>query len=318
MKNLFFLLSIIILLSCCDKKNESAVVQNENVAVQQETGERAAAESPSTPDPASSTPSPTAYVSTGYPFEQNFAGNEVSIVIDDEPMAALSRYTPNIGFSTGKIVIYNGSVALLSTPIPDTALAALDKAELRVLRNAIYAQHGMIFQSADLTAHFRQFNWYNPTSSNVDSKLTEVDKENIRRIQLFENAQPYSGLTARILAGTYYEIVPMPSWSPEIVINENNSIEYFRGGEDNFKGSFRIENGFLAVLVTEQYIGRADYFLNNNWLWPNGATYNEGTVAYREPIKLIFPVVNTIYNEEFEIPGRQIGSVVWASFLLYE
>jgi hypothetical protein len=322
MKNLFVLLLFVILLSCCDKKNEStsAVVQNESASPQQETSERAAdysASAPASSAPASSTPPPTVYVSAGYPFEQNFLEKDVSIVIDDEPMAAMSRYAPNIGFTTGKIIIYNGSIALLNTSFPDTALAALDKAELRLLRNAIYAQHGMIFQSNDLTTHFRQFTWYNPTSSNVEAKLTDIDKKNIRRIQLFENAQPYSGLNARALAGTYYEVIPMPSWSPEIKVSMDNSIEYFRGGEDNFSGSFRIENGFLAVLVTSQYVGRADYFLNNDWLWPNGASYSEGTVVYREPIKLVFPVVDTIYSE-YHDQGRQIGSVVWAAFLLDE
>jgi hypothetical protein len=66
----------------------------------------------------------------------------------------------------------------------------LDKEELRLLRNTIYAKHGYKFNSPDLQQHFSQFSWYNGTKTNVEDILTENDKENIRLIQKIEANYP--------------------------------------------------------------------------------------------------------------------------------
>jgi hypothetical protein len=66
----------------------------------------------------------------------------------------------------------------------------LNKNELRLLRNTIFAKYGYIFNSPDLQKHFSQCNWYNGIKTNVDAYLTEVDKENIRIIQRIEAWYP--------------------------------------------------------------------------------------------------------------------------------
>lgn len=52
-------------------------------------------------------------------------------------------------------------------------------AELRVMRNEIFAKHGYIFKSQDLTEHFSNMDWYKPELSDVNHLLTEIDKTNI-------------------------------------------------------------------------------------------------------------------------------------------
>jgi hypothetical protein len=59
--------------------------------------------------------------------------------------------------------------------------------ELRIMRNEIFARHGYIFNSDDLTKYFSKMDWYEPKYSNVDSLLTETDKENIQTIINQEN-----------------------------------------------------------------------------------------------------------------------------------
>ena len=251
---------------------------------------------------------------TRYLFEQNFTENNISEVIIEEWGDSYS-YIPNIGFSSGKRVIYNGFFQLLDYVIPDSALAVLNKEELRLLRNTIYAKNGMIFQSDDLKTHFKQFSWYNPIDNNAEERLSEVDRDNIKNILIFENAQPNNSLSKKNIVGEYVEYFPVPSWSPEINIYDNNTIEWIGGGEDNFKGNYRIENGLLIVLVTEQSVGTADYFLNKNWQWPNGITYSNGIVRYTEPIRMVFPVgdkIGFIYGDSIN-QRRQIGSVTWIS-----
>lgn len=63
-------------------------------------------------------------------------------------------------------------------------LSSLNKAELRLARNEIFARKGRIFQSADLTAHFSRFDWYRPTSNEV--AVNDIEKANARTIQAEE------------------------------------------------------------------------------------------------------------------------------------
>ena len=59
--------------------------------------------------------------------------------------------------------------------------------ELRILRNEIFARHGYIFKSIDLSEHFTKFNWYKPQHKDVNHLLTNIDKHNISLIQSFED-----------------------------------------------------------------------------------------------------------------------------------
>ena len=66
-------------------------------------------------------------------------------------------------------------------------LLELSKAELRLLRNEIYARHGQIFNSEDLRTHFSQESWYRPRFKEVDdSKFSATLKYNIEMIRAAE------------------------------------------------------------------------------------------------------------------------------------
>ena len=71
--------------------------------------------------------------------------------------------------------------------ISNSILEKLDKQQLRIVRNSIYAKHGYIFNSDDLKDYFFQFSWYNGINENVDSELTEIDLLNIQNIINYEN-----------------------------------------------------------------------------------------------------------------------------------
>ncbi len=66
-------------------------------------------------------------------------------------------------------------------------LQGKSKAELRVMRNEVYARHGRVFQSADLHDYFAQKPWYSQNPGYSDSMLSGVDKENIRILQEAED-----------------------------------------------------------------------------------------------------------------------------------
>lgn len=99
--------------------------------------------------------------------------------------------------------------------IPDFVLKGKSANELRLIRNEIFARYGYIFNSQDLSDYFETKLWYRPTNSNIDDKLTDVDKSNIEKILKFEN------------------LLKQDSFSPSIS-NETNA--YFRVYEDPITG----------------------------------------------------------------------------------
>ena len=65
---------------------------------------------------------------------------------------------------------------------------APNKATLRIWKNAIYARHGYIFQSADLRAHFGSYSWYHPYSKNVEGEMSAIERHNVKALkQAYDN-----------------------------------------------------------------------------------------------------------------------------------
>lgn len=63
-------------------------------------------------------------------------------------------------------------------------LMGFTKAELRIIRNEIYARHGYIFDSKDLRDYFMKKEWYKPRTKNV--KLSAIEQYNVNLIKQYE------------------------------------------------------------------------------------------------------------------------------------
>lgn len=221
-----------------------------------------------------------------YLFQENFAQTGIYRV-EENYYGEVYYDLVNIGFSAALRVIYDGFLPILDFDLPDSALAVLNKEELRLLKDKIYGKHLFRFL------------------------LTNVDKRNLESIQVFENAQLNRNLRKNQLVGEWINMFPAPSHCGDLSINNDNTIKINDWPLDTtYKGTYTIENGFLVVLVTEQYVGTPDYLLDRRWRWPNGVRYSNGTVFYREPIKMVFPVSNL---ERFYDGGYQvrIGNTTW-------
>lgn len=79
---------------------------------------------------------------------------------------------------------------------PDASLRLLKDTDLQVplgqlqyMRNEIYARHGYAFQNKKWAITFSQYDWYMPCYLNVDARLTQIEKENVKRIKMVE---PYA------------------------------------------------------------------------------------------------------------------------------
>lgn len=82
---------------------------------------------------------------------------------------------------------YNGlEFSKLDSKLTAEDLRDLDKAQLRLMRNAVYARHGRTFKSVDLQSLWECYTWYKKNPNYSDSLLTDIDKYNIELIQKYE------------------------------------------------------------------------------------------------------------------------------------
>ena len=99
---------------------------------------------------------------------------------------------------------YQDSILLwksFDTPLTNEDFMGLSQEELRIARNEIYAAYGRIFTSQDLIDYFNSKPWYQgttPADQFDDSVLTQVQKDNIEMIQLYEDLAGQEGVLTAI------------------------------------------------------------------------------------------------------------------------
>lgn len=100
----------------------------------------------------------------------------------------VARAEHTASFDAALRVVRDGDLQPLDFVLHDYQLGRLGEAELRILRNTIFARYGHRFRSPDLQAHFEGFDWYEPVDGDSGSLVTQVDRRNIDRIRVFEDA----------------------------------------------------------------------------------------------------------------------------------
>ena len=92
-------------------------------------------------------------------------------------------------YSTSVKTFYddNERYELSLTVRPEIYFQGKTKQELKIMRNAIYAKYGLIFQNGgEMEKYFRTKNWYNPFKKDVSDCLTEIEKKNIQTLAKLE------------------------------------------------------------------------------------------------------------------------------------
>lgn len=69
--------------------------------------------------------------------------------------------------------------------------------DLALMRNTVYARAGHTFRKAWLRDHFTAMPWYRALPADDASKITDVDRANVKLIAARENAVPHEELVAR-------------------------------------------------------------------------------------------------------------------------
>lgn len=85
-------------------------------------------------------------------------------------------------YSSQAIYKLNASTQKLT----EKQLKNLQKLDLEILRNAIYARHGFTFKNKTARQFFNDEAWYVPMYGDIEKELTPLEKENIALLQRFE------------------------------------------------------------------------------------------------------------------------------------
>lgn len=81
---------------------------------------------------------------------------------------------------------------LSQRPVTASDIRGKSAAQLRIMRNAIFARHGYIFKSSDLEEYFSRYPWYRPRYSDVTDRLNEVERSNVAHLKKYEASAPKS------------------------------------------------------------------------------------------------------------------------------
>ncbi len=115
--------------------------------------------------------------------------NKKGLVIYKPWQGTFKKGESEIGFVKSKLKKhFPGKYSYASRrELTQNELINMKLADLRIMRNEIYARYGLIFKSrGDLDTFFRAKRWYQPQHTDVSSFLTGLEKLNIDMIQMVE------------------------------------------------------------------------------------------------------------------------------------
>jgi hypothetical protein len=99
------------------------------------------------------------------------------------------RIAPGFADGTDKNSGQNGQPFYLFRKITEKDIAGKSSNELNLMRNTIYAWHGMRFSRKELQAYFNRQSWYKPEydpGSFPVGILSQVEQENIQLLKYYE------------------------------------------------------------------------------------------------------------------------------------
>ncbi|MDR6760503.1 transcription termination factor NusB [Flavobacterium sp. 2755] len=109
---------------------------------------------------------------TYYENEEDSINNKEAETYTESVYRMASESISNINSSTKKL--------------KESDIKNLKKIDLEILRNTIFARHGLSFKTKKVRQFFDDVEWYIPVEANVDNKLTETEKQNIVLLKRFE------------------------------------------------------------------------------------------------------------------------------------
>ncbi|MBP1225076.1 YARHG domain-containing protein [Flavobacterium sp. 1355] len=134
-------------------------------------------------DPTVMLPDNDMYVDYENPKEEEVTYEEENEDEETKDTTKTETYFENVyRMASESILKINSSTQKLK----ESDVKNLKKIDLEILRNTIFARHGLSFKTKTVRQFFDDVEWYIPVSTSVDNQLTTIEKENIVLLKRFE------------------------------------------------------------------------------------------------------------------------------------
>lgn len=256
----------------------------------------------------------------------------VSLSLFAEEQALLTEYFNSALDSMypvkAKRVIF-GDVDILDDGLSEFDLAVLSNEELRVLRNMIYARHGNIFTSEDLTVYYSNFPWYVPSKKVSDSELSESELQLIERIRLFETRdERKTNMKLPGVEGLWQNTWIMAAgWSDRFAFYSDGRLE-FRFSQmyvfpvaQTYKGTYQVKGNVLVFTVDEISYSEAvpEYRRLTDYWDFESMEGRQNTITFSDPLVMKFPIVSFEQDKALPYPDLvrvclKLGNVTYYKY----
>lgn len=208
--------------------------------------------------------------------------------------------------------ILAGNIDKLNEPLNDYGLALLTVGELRLLRNTVYARYGYIFKNDELVEYFTNFSWYTPAYSNVDDKLTDIDKQNLDLIKLYENIsdKQESIVSSNQLFFSWGEGYLEGNSAPaKFYFYNEGEVTYTPSDREcsyllGWRGVYSVKGNILYIRVKEIFYNPFVAFM------PNAFPYNLQKIVVDPGIELRFPLSKITERKVKDCTGKDVDSTI--------
>lgn len=82
--------------------------------------------------------------------------------------------------------LYGDYFLASTTPLTEDIIRFFSSAELKLIRNEIFARHGYIFADKQIRKYFETKTWYRPVTQDVSNRLSEIEQLNIEQLKRAE------------------------------------------------------------------------------------------------------------------------------------
>ena len=142
-------------------------------------------------------------------------------------------------------------------------LQVKSSAELKIMRNEIFARYGYIFKTKDMKEYFGSQPWYRPSAADVTRKLTALEKKNVELIKKAEQSAAKSdhlfldGRRVKDLQPYFSDALNYGSgdWAVLVFDDPDNSWGIYRLGVDHLIGKF-YDDDYSEMLARKERLSK--------------------------------------------------------------
>lgn len=202
-----------------------------------------------------------------------------------------------------KTIIRNGDISAIENPyLNDLQLGVLSKTELKLFRNLFYAKKGFIFSDDELSKYYSQFEWYTPTTKNVN--FTDLEQSAIDRIKIFESESTieYAYENRNIIWEQWNGGADQRGFL--LKLNKDKTFEFIPNQGINrlikIEGKWSISKNKIILSVEKEFVYFGGYIADHpNTPYIDKAT--PGIITFEKPIKITLPLNETDVDKEYNL-----------------